>query len=76
MTTLKTTQDKGRASVLLNYDSIEKYTGINRRFIAATISNLIAHDLIHVRKHDVKPVGHENPPNEYIIRGFGHWKIR
>lgn len=74
--TLLSFQDKKRASILLSYDSIEKYTGINRRFIAATISNLIAHDFIHVRKGDVEPVGHENPPNEYIIRGFGHWKTR
>jgi len=69
-------QDKGRASTLLSYQSIKKYTGINRRFIAATISNLVAHDLIHVRKCDVESVGRENPPNEYIIRGFGNWKTR
>jgi len=69
-------QDRFRASTLLNYNSIEDYTGINRRFIAATISNLVAHDLIHVRKGDVEPAGRHNPPNEYIIRGFGHWKTR
>lgn len=74
--TLLSFQDRGRASTLLSYDSIRKYTGINRRFIAAAISNLAAHDLIHVRKGDVEPAGRQNPPNEYIIRGFGHWKSR
>ena len=61
---------------MLSYDKIEKYTGMNRRFIAAAISNLVAHDLIHVRKGDVEAAYRQNPPNEYIIRGFGYWKAR
>jgi DNA-binding IscR family transcriptional regulator len=69
-------QDGQRKSSLISYDKIEGYTGISRRFIARAISNLVAHDLIHVRKGDVDPSGHTNPPNEYIIRGFGYWKSR
>lgn len=73
---LLSVQDGKRKSSLISYDKIVNYTGMNRRFIATAISNLVAHDLIHVRKGDVDPSGHINPPNEYIIRGFGHWRSR